>query len=159
MYDWCITIFGWSAHGLSILFVLIATGLGLVRHWGFSSVSVVITNVVLCVQLGNCTYETVLLFLHTLYPTRTFYLIVTTMLYVLLYSLNRTSKFILVNKLTILLFSVWLGCFILMYWTGWFNEFTLYRQGLVPDPHNFVWTLGKLCGFLWPVSMLKDGRT
>lgn len=81
------------------------------------------------------------------YYTMTLFAIFCILIYVFYY-LNKQFSFIKINwKWIIVWTSIMILLFFSLYSTDFFTQYYLFVNDLGPDPHNFIWLIGKIWSF------------
>jgi hypothetical protein len=115
--------------------------------------------------IANDFYETVWTAFAQI-PSRTVlipqYIIVLSCLVILLFVINRKVKFLKINKNFILLFSLEIFSFFVLYFTGHYEVLRPWyiSGGQTTDPHNWLWMINKFLGAwaFYPLIMSRVER-
>lgn len=157
-----ISLFGLiSVHLLSILFVIISFLSGILLTRRFKIVDSIIYSLLMC-QIGNFLYEiSQILILSTVgrdLGSLTFYGDVLILLSMFAWYLNRRKIFLHFNWWTLVCFLAFICSLGMMIYSGWFVAVWNWSNGNSVDPHNWLWAISKLSGFMIPVSLLKRNK-
>ena len=159
VFAFYITIFETRMHLLSLILTAFSFFIGLYLQRGRFNILDKVMHSLLLVQIGNFLYELIWMLFYAMagddLNSFILYSIVFSFLVLICVYFNKQRHFSKINRNTYFLFSGLILCFLVMQVTGWFIGLRQYDLGLGVDPHNTIWAISKLLGFLIPVSTLE----
>ncbi len=160
-FRWYVNILGSQIHVFSILAVsccLFSITYAQKKH----PIYIRIINSLLLLLLGHFIYEDIFIFIMGTVGRSIdalgLYVAVTIGIVAMIIIVNKQYPSYEFDKSMFWLLSALLSTFAFMYYVGWFRELQVWYTGGCPgcpDPHNWLWAISKVLGFIVPVPLLR----